>query len=112
MAGGPLAPTVTMSVSRAMRLARDTLDRGYTSVGDDWVADSACLGMDTDRVFYRPPKYTRAYNTCARCSVVVECLAAALLEERRVPQQLLCGVRGGQAPRERLLQKNSDPGQS
>lgn len=102
MAGGPLAPEMTMSVRRAMRLAKDTLDTGSKSIGDDWTLGSACLGMDTDRVFYKPPKYTRAYSTCRRCSVVVECLAEALLEERIIPQQLLFGVRGGQAPRERL----------
>ena len=102
MAGGPVAPEMTMSIRLAMRLAADTLARGSASIGDDWVVGGACLGMDTDRVFYTPPKYTRAYDTCARCSVAVECLAEALLEERKVPQQLLCGVRGGQAPRERL----------
>ena len=71
----------------------------------DWMEDAACLDTDPDAWFPtsdRPGFGEEAVAICHSCPVRLECLNAALQEERGLKKTRIHGIRGGLGPTSRI----------
>jgi WhiB family redox-sensing transcriptional regulator len=71
----------------------------FTPDRTDWRTRAACVGMDVEWFFPRDSedaKIERAKAVCSRCTVVAECLEAAL-----TPGRITEGIWGGLTDAER-----------
>jgi hypothetical protein len=70
-----------------------------------WTDEAACVGADTDRVFFPPgpsPDYRDAKTFCADCPIRNACADLALKHEAGQPLGMRFGYQGGLTPEQRL----------
>ena len=68
---------------------------------DTWRKNAACLAMPTDLWFGGQNDLQQAKKVCADCPVKLECLSAAMEEERGFTRFGRHGIRGGLTGHER-----------
>lgn len=73
----------------------------------DWLSSAECRDM-APAVFFpgrgHASQVKEALETCARCTVRAECLAAVVAEEND-PDAIIVGIRGGTTAKQRRLAK-------